>query len=158
MQLRNIFGMVNDLKALDSKGKKEYFLRMIDNCDAKELHFLKVSLESKMVDKAIDFISHLPSELSIKILSYLKDSPKSLYSANLVNRKWAGIISDNDLWRKMCIFNHWCDFSNPAIVKQKRYKKMKANQIKKRDYYLFLTQSLFTLLKLCGRIYLSIII
>eukprot|EP00158_Paraphelidium_tribonemae_P009368 Partr_v1_DN28844_c2_g1_i3_m33850 putative F-box and WD repeat domain containing 7, E3 ubiquitin protein ligase len=48
----------------------------------------------------IDFISELPDELSVIILSYLPG--ESCVRASRVSKSWYRLFHDNDLWRRIC--------------------------------------------------------
>ncbi|RKO87043.1 hypothetical protein BDK51DRAFT_40315, partial [Blyttiomyces helicus] len=52
-----------------------------------------------------DFISHLPSELAVHILSFT--DPKTVGRAARVSRKWAELATDNTIWRSMFRARGW---------------------------------------------------
>jgi hypothetical protein len=60
---------------------------------------------SRQPSPRIDFISELPEEIGVLILSFL--DVKGLNGASRVNRKWHRLIHDNDLWRRLCRKQGW---------------------------------------------------
>ncbi|KAH3902769.1 related to F-box protein MET30 [Saccharomycodes ludwigii] len=78
--------------------KKELILHALLNlCCSPQLSFISQQVTSMI---KIDFVSDLPQELSLKILSYLDCS--SLCEASKVNKKWNLLADDDRVWYHMC--------------------------------------------------------
>ncbi|KAG9510310.1 F-box/WD repeat-containing protein 7, partial [Fragariocoptes setiger] len=65
--------------------------------DMDHLRQLQDSIDHRL---RVDFISYLPRELALYILSFLE--PKDLLNASQVSRYWRVICEDNLLWRQKC--------------------------------------------------------
>ncbi|RPA77796.1 WD40 repeat-like protein [Ascobolus immersus RN42] len=66
----------------------------------------KASLIRKLVDSQhIDFIQHLPVEISLQILSYI-DLP-TLLNAAVVSKTWRRFALEPHLWRRLFIRENW---------------------------------------------------
>ncbi|XP_065054682.1 uncharacterized protein LOC135683371 [Rhopilema esculentum] len=77
--------------------KKEFLQLFIQTLDTGQLYLLYGLI---MVRLYRDFISLLPRNLSIKVLSYLP--PTDLLKVAKVSHKWKELASDNELWRLKC--------------------------------------------------------
>lgn len=72
-------------------------LIMSEICDIQQLRFLLSLIEPQLQR---DFISLLPKELSLYVLSFL--DPKDLLKAAQTCRYWRVLCEDNLLWREKC--------------------------------------------------------
>lgn len=72
-------------------------LIMSEICDIQQLRFLLSLIEPQLQR---DFISLLPKELSLYVLSFL--DPKDLLKAAQACRYWRVLCEDNLLWREKC--------------------------------------------------------
>lgn len=70
---------------------------ILSQCCFPQLSFVSQEVSSLI---RIDFISTLPTEISLKILCYL--DCKSLCSAAQVSRKWKSLADDDRVWHHMC--------------------------------------------------------
>ena len=78
--------------------KRELLLKMILNlCCSPQLSFISSEVNSLI---KIDFISTLPQEISMKILSYLDCS--SLCNASIVSKTWKAMADDDRIWYHLC--------------------------------------------------------
>ncbi|CAJ0748240.1 18187_t:CDS:2 [Entrophospora sp. SA101] len=70
---------------------------LLHQCCSTQLSFLSNRLEDL---NRIDFIAHLPEELSLHILSYLDAT--SLCHAAQVSKPWKLLADDDQVWHKLC--------------------------------------------------------
>lgn len=70
---------------------------MLSQCCFPQLSFVSQEVSSLI---RIDFLSALPSEISLKILCYLDCA--SLCNAAQVSRKWKSLADDDRVWHHMC--------------------------------------------------------
>lgn len=83
------------------------FLRtLLQHCHSSDLSFVH-SFAFQAPNLQIDFISELPEELAVHVLSFLYLDAPSLKSASAVSRKWHRIIQDNQLWKNLCLKRGW---------------------------------------------------
>ncbi|EDW85364.2 uncharacterized protein Dwil_GK10570 [Drosophila willistoni] len=71
--------------------------RLIDNCDPSQVRHMMKVIEPQFQR---DFISLLPRELALFVLSYLE--PKDLLRAAQTCRSWQFLCDDNLLWKEKC--------------------------------------------------------
>lgn len=71
--------------------------RLIDNCDPSQVRHMMKVIEPQFQR---DFISLLPRELALFVLSYLE--PKDLLRAAQTCRSWRFLCDDNLLWKEKC--------------------------------------------------------
>ncbi|XP_020807543.1 F-box/WD repeat-containing protein 7 [Drosophila serrata] len=71
--------------------------RLIDHCDASQVRHMMKVIEPQFQR---DFISLLPRELALFVLSYLE--PKDLLRAAQTCRSWRFLCDDNLLWKEKC--------------------------------------------------------
>ncbi|KAH8365418.1 hypothetical protein KR093_000437 [Drosophila rubida] len=71
--------------------------RLIDNCDPSQVRHMMQVIEPQFQR---DFISLLPRELALFVLSYLE--PKDLLRAAQTCRSWRFLCDDNLLWKEKC--------------------------------------------------------
>lgn len=71
--------------------------RLIDNCDPSQVRHMMKVIEPQFQR---DFISLLPRELALFVLSYL--DPKDLLRAAQTCRSWRFLCDDNLLWKEKC--------------------------------------------------------
>ncbi|CAF0706140.1 unnamed protein product [Brachionus calyciflorus] len=82
---------------LNDNQKNSFLRNLVVSLDPRFQYFLLSLLHIK---KYRDFISLLPEDLSLKILSHLTSF--ELLKASLVNRKWRKLCSSEILWRPKC--------------------------------------------------------
>lgn len=83
---------------LDAKDRQAFLSRLIDLCSARELAQLSSLISPRL---KVDFLSALPIEVSLHIVSYL-DDPKTLSRASCVSRFWRSLVNDEQTWKIMC--------------------------------------------------------
>jgi len=71
--------------------------RLIDHCDPSQVRHMMKVIEPQFQR---DFISLLPRELALFVLSYLE--PKDLLRAAQTCRSWRFLCDDNLLWKEKC--------------------------------------------------------
>ncbi|KAI9249789.1 WD40-repeat-containing domain protein [Phascolomyces articulosus] len=92
---------------------------LLSTCCTSQLSFLATSIEPLL---RIDFTSILPTEICIKIFSYL--DAQSLCAACQVSQKWKAIADDDILWHRMCQQHidkkcHKCGWGLPLLQKRR---------------------------------------
>jgi len=78
--------------------KLDMLEKLISNCNFNELHHVRSIIEPHFKR---DFISLLPKELSLYIMSLLQ--PRDLFVAAKTCKFWREICNDDMLWKKACI-------------------------------------------------------
>ncbi|KAI9474811.1 WD40-repeat-containing domain protein [Zychaea mexicana] len=91
---------------------------LLTTCCTSQLSFLANSIEPLL---RVDFTAILPTEVCVKIFSYL--DAQSLCSACQVSRTWKAIADDDILWHRMCQQHidkkcHKCGWGLPLLQKQ----------------------------------------
>lgn len=94
------------------------------NCDIQQIRFLLSLIEPQLQR---DFISLLPKELALYVLSFL--DPKDLVKAAQTCRCWRILCEDNLLWREKCREEGLLD-DNETIVDLFRKRSSKHHRIK----------------------------
>nr|CAG8600230.1 264_t:CDS:2 [Entrophospora candida] len=92
---------------------------LLHQCCSTQLSFLSNRLEDL---NRIDFIAHLPEELSLHILSYLDAT--SLCHAAQVSKPWKLLADDDQVWHKLCEQHidkkcYKCGWGLPLLEKRK---------------------------------------
>lgn len=67
----------------------------------------------------VDFLQHLPKELSLKILGYLE--PRHLIMAATISRTWCHLAEDNVLWAKKCQQFVISEFFPPSLARSENW-------------------------------------
>jgi len=100
--------LADDFAALPTDELQEHALQAIlERCTGPQLQFLANAL---MPYLQRDFISKLPSEVSLRILSYL--DAKSLARACRVSQAWRRLATDEFLWKRLCLqHGYFFDFA-----------------------------------------------
>lgn len=106
---------------------KDVFAKLDDESKAHVLHALVDLADRQVLVNTLDYISPklkrdpfaiLPSELSLKILSYI-DSPRTLSRASQVSRLWHLILSDDLTWKSLCQSHHYRRLSAATITSRR---------------------------------------
>ncbi|GAB5588350.1 hypothetical protein Unana1_03250 [Umbelopsis nana] len=92
---------------------------LLSTCCMPQLSFLHDAVKPLL---RIDFIAVLPSEVSLKILSFL--DAKSLCHAAQVSRTWKSLADDDAVWHRMCEQHidkkcTKCGWGLPSLVKKR---------------------------------------
>ncbi|CAM0142394.1 hypothetical protein VKS41_002109 [Umbelopsis sp. WA50703] len=92
---------------------------LLSTCCMPQLSFLHDAVQPLL---RIDFIAVLPSEVSLKILSFL--DAKSLCHAAQVSRTWKSLADDDAVWHRMCEQHidkkcTKCGWGLPSLVKKR---------------------------------------
>ncbi|KAK9718476.1 hypothetical protein K7432_005461 [Basidiobolus ranarum] len=85
---------------LSQKERIAFLENLVDVCSPYELHYLNGRLLGLSQWK-FDFLSSLPQEIGVKILSTL-DS-RDLCSCREVSTGWCKLVSNGELWKKLCL-------------------------------------------------------
>ncbi|XP_072027090.1 uncharacterized protein [Amphiura filiformis] len=97
------FGEFNDQQ------KNVMMKRLLEQCDLPQMHMLSVTMEpilhQSCPHNCQDLLSWLPSQLSLRILSYL--DPVSLCRCASVSRAWYELANEPTLWRTQCRLLKW---------------------------------------------------
>jgi F-box/WD-40 domain protein 7 len=88
---------VDQYSQLTSDDKMTALLQLMQKCDTSHLKCLKDSIDRQFKR---DFISHLPKECALHILSYLE--PKDLMVSSQICKRWHELCEDSILWREKC--------------------------------------------------------
>jgi len=87
--------MAQQLKAIKTDEGRAYILQTIlSSCRLRQFQFVSTLIRPFLQR---DFISYLPMEVSVEILSHL--DPLSLCRAAMVSKKWRALVSDDKIWR-----------------------------------------------------------
>jgi len=107
-------GVQSWLNTFDEWSREERLLalnELISGCDMSVVRHMMVKIEPHFQR---DFISLLPKELSLYVLSYL--DPKDLCRAAKTCRYWRTLSEDNLLWReKCCEYDLFCTLDDFSI-------------------------------------------
>lgn len=86
---------------LDVSARQRFLSALIDMCELRELAHLSSLVTPRL---KVDFLSALPIEVSLHILSFI-DDPRTLARASSVSRFWRSLVNDEHTWKAMC-FKH----------------------------------------------------
>ena len=78
--------------------RKQYLVSILHDCSPAELRFISQTI-TPMLKR--DFLTELPTELAIYILSFV-DDPRTLARASQVCKRWHDFVSDDWLWKALC--------------------------------------------------------
>ncbi|CBY18769.1 unnamed protein product [Oikopleura dioica] len=98
--------------------------RLIDNSTHKNIRFMRDVIEPRFQR---DFISLLPPELALHVLSKLE--PKDLVSATQTCRTWRQLADDNTIWRQKCLEENVKECSTPILKQYKSWAKTRTPEI-----------------------------
>ncbi|KIJ65491.1 hypothetical protein HYDPIDRAFT_88286 [Hydnomerulius pinastri MD-312] len=87
-----------NLAALGPASRKRYLISILNDCTPSELLFISQTI-APMLRR--DFLTELPPEIAIHILSFV-DDPKTLTRASQVSKRWHDLVQDEWLWKIMC--------------------------------------------------------
>ncbi|KAF7317915.1 hypothetical protein MKEN_00879600 [Mycena kentingensis (nom. inval.)] len=79
--------------------RQQYLASLLHSLTPAELLFVSTTIAPLLKR---DFIAHLPIELALMVLSFI-DDPRTLARASRVSRRWRDLVSDDSLWRSMCL-------------------------------------------------------
>ncbi|GLB41505.1 putative WD40 repeat-like protein [Lyophyllum shimeji] len=91
--------------------RRTFLTAVLRSCTPAELHFVAESLAPLLKR---DFLSALPPELNLHILSFI-DDPRTLVRTGAVSRAWRAVASAEIVWKRMCV--EW-GFGTGAAGKQ----------------------------------------
>jgi hypothetical protein len=78
--------------------QEQALLALLERCSLSQLHFVAMAV---MPYLQRDFISKLPTELALRILSFLDH--RTLVRASGVSQQWRRLAHDEFLWKRMCL-------------------------------------------------------
>lgn len=78
--------------------RRQYLNRVLHGCTPAELVFISQTIIPLLKR---DFLSALPPELAVHILSFVYD-PKTLVHAGMVSRAWKDLVAEEHVWKGMC--------------------------------------------------------
>ncbi|OJA18321.1 hypothetical protein AZE42_02800 [Rhizopogon vesiculosus] len=78
--------------------RQQYLVSILHDCSPAELRFISQTI-TPMLKR--DFLTELPSELSLHILAFV-DHPRTLARASQVSKRWHDLVSDDWLWKVLC--------------------------------------------------------
>ncbi|KAN0063675.1 hypothetical protein ACQY0O_003724 [Thecaphora frezii] len=87
------------LPQLSHSARFRFLSGLVDLFDLRELAHLSSELGPRL---KVDFLSTLPIEVSLHILSFI-DDPKTLARASRVSRFWRSLVNDEHTWKIMCL-------------------------------------------------------
>lgn len=87
-----------EFPTLDAKERQAVLASFVDLCNSRELAHLSTLISPRL---KVDFLSALPIEVSLHILSFL-DDPRTLARASGVSRFWRSLVNDEQTWKIMC--------------------------------------------------------
>ncbi|RDD47310.1 F-box/WD repeat-containing protein 7 [Trichoplax sp. H2] len=90
-------GWVNLFQDWNEDWRRRALSKITESCKLEEAKFVMKQIEPHFQR---DFISFLPKELALHVLSYLR--PKDILNAAQTCRYWRGIADDNLLWQRKC--------------------------------------------------------
>lgn len=61
--------------------------------------------------RRLDFLTNLPTELSLHVLSFV-DDPKSLSRAGRASKAWKRLAQDESIWKELCIRKGFISYEN----------------------------------------------
>lgn len=82
----------------DSALRRQFLLTFLRALSPTDLLFVSQTIAPLLKR---DFLSYLPAELALYVLSFLEE-PRTLCRAMRVCRKWYAVIRDESLWRRLC--------------------------------------------------------
>ncbi|KDN49569.1 hypothetical protein K437DRAFT_255245 [Tilletiaria anomala UBC 951] len=86
-------------QSLPSQARLDLISALVTNCTKQELAHLSRIVSPRL---RIDFLSELPIEISLHVLSFV-DDPRTLARAACVCRFWRSLVNDEQTWMAMCI-------------------------------------------------------
>ncbi|PWZ03588.1 WD40 repeat-like protein [Testicularia cyperi] len=87
------------LPQYSQSARLRFISEFIDLLDMRELAHLSALVTPRL---KVDFLSALPIEVSLNILSFI-DDPKTLARASCVSRFWRSLVNDEHTWKVMCL-------------------------------------------------------
>ncbi|KAI7860975.1 WD40-repeat-containing domain protein [Circinella umbellata] len=107
---------------------------LLTTCCTSQLSFLATSIKPLL---CVDFTTILPTEICVKIFSYL--DAQSLCVACQVSQKWKAIADDDILWHRMCQQHidkkcHKCGWGLPLLQKR-RIVRLESNHHHDHDHH-----------------------
>ncbi|KAF7289425.1 hypothetical protein HMN09_01336100 [Mycena chlorophos] len=79
--------------------RQKYLASLLHSLTPSELLFVSTTIAPLLKR---DFVADLPIELALMVLSFV-DDPKTLARASCVSRRWRELVSDDAIWRGMCL-------------------------------------------------------
>lgn len=89
---------LREFPTLEPKERHAFLASFVDLCNSRELAHLSTLISPRL---KVDFLSALPIEVSLHILSFL-DDPRTLARASGVSRFWRSLVNDEQTWKVMC--------------------------------------------------------
>jgi F-box and WD-40 domain protein CDC4 len=79
--------------------RKQYLASLLHSLTPSELLFVSTTIAPLLKR---DFIADLPIELALIVLGFI-DEPRTLARASRVSRRWKDMVTDESIWRGMCM-------------------------------------------------------
>ncbi|BFZ60368.1 hypothetical protein YB2330_001404 [Saitoella coloradoensis] len=83
---------------MPAKDRGELLIDLLSMCTTQELVSVNAFVAPRLKR---DFLKELPTELGLRILSYIDDAP-TLARASQVSRHWHGLLNDDLTWKLLC--------------------------------------------------------
>lgn len=89
----------HDFSSLSDQARLEYLNGIIGQCTLRELSYISTVISPRLKR---DFLRELPTELALRILSYVDDLYQLVRIVASVCKHWRRLSNDDLLWRRMC--------------------------------------------------------
>ncbi|KAF8654662.1 hypothetical protein AX16_003479 [Volvariella volvacea WC 439] len=91
--------------------RRQYLVSILQSCTPAELLFISTTIAPLLKR---DFLASLPIELALHILSFI-DDPRTLARASQVSRTWRRLVSDEWVWKQMCLASGYDDWDEEEL-------------------------------------------
>lgn len=102
--------------SLNPADRRLYLSAILHDCSPTELLFVSTTIAPLLKR---DFLRDLPPEVSLQIISFL-DDPQTLTRASRVSKYWNRLLSDEWIWRRLCLIHGFAPGKNIAISDDQR--------------------------------------
>ncbi|PWN52599.1 WD40 repeat-like protein [Violaceomyces palustris] len=86
------------LPHMNHAARIKFLTALVEQCSLRDLAHLSSVINPRL---KVDFLSSLPIEVSLHVLSFI-DDPKTLARASCVSRFWRSLVNDEHTWKAMC--------------------------------------------------------
>lgn len=98
--LRNARALFSGLR---SDGRHRFLTELLNMCNSYELMAVSAYVAPRLKK---DFLRHLPTEISLRILSYIND-PRTLARMSQVSKVWHALLNDDLTWKRLCALHRY---------------------------------------------------
>lgn len=106
VRLDYMYKVKNTFQSLSFQQRYTFLTEILDCCDNQLLQYIYTFITPKL---KIDFLKELPIELSLYIVSFIKD-PITLARASRVSRHWYQLTKDESTWKALCLQHQYHPF------------------------------------------------